>query len=119
MGWREAGAARDFPEGRLCRVEIQGRGLLIVRRGERVFALRDICPHQGGPLSAGRLTGRVLPCLPGQEIRLERPGEILVCPWHGWEFDLLTGCSLTQPERVRVRAYPARLEDGRVLVDMD
>jgi 3-phenylpropionate/trans-cinnamate dioxygenase ferredoxin subunit len=61
----------------------------------------------------------VLPCLPGQEIDIEREGEILVCPWHGWEFDLATGCSLLDPERVRVRAYPARLEGGRVLVDMD
>ena len=42
----------------------------------------------------------------------------LSCPWHGWEYDVRTGRSLCEPEKVRVRTYPARVEDGRVLVEL-
>jgi 3-phenylpropionate/trans-cinnamate dioxygenase ferredoxin subunit len=40
----------------------------------------------------------------------ERGGEILRCPWHGWEFDLRDGRSVVDPERTRVRSYPVEVE---------
>ena len=92
---------------------------MVVRRGPRFFALRDICPHQGAPLSAGKVDGTALPCLPGQEISYGRLGEILTCPWHGWQFELATGRALIEPERHRVRVYPVRVSGGRVIVQMD
>ena len=70
------------------------------------FALYDRCPHEGGSLCAGKLTGLVQSDGPG-DYRLERKGEIVRCPWHGWEFDLRTGQSYCDPRRLRVRSYDA------------
>jgi nitrite reductase/ring-hydroxylating ferredoxin subunit len=52
--------------------------------------------------------------MPG-EYRWGREGEILSCPWHGWEFDLLTGKSLADP-RVRVKRYPTEVLDDVIFV---
>ena len=115
---RDVGAAASFEDGRPRRVELDGRALVVVRRADRFFALRDTCPHQGARLSDGRVGGTALKCMPGEGIPYGRAGEILTCPWHGWEFDLCSGRSLTNPLQVRVRAYPAWVEAGRVLVDL-
>ena len=64
------------------------------------------------------MTGITRPCKPGEPIELYDQGEILVCPWHGWEFDIRTGCSILNPEKVRVRKYAVRVQDGRVLVEI-
>ncbi len=77
----------------------------------RFYALRNACPHQGGPLCLGVLTGLVVPDQPGR-YRYLRRGEILRCPWHGWEFDVRTGQSYVDPARTRVRTYPVELVPG-------
>ena len=115
----DIGALKDFDCGRPYRVEVGGRALVVVRRDDdRLYALRDTCPHQGARLSDGRVGGTSLACKPGEVIEYGRIGEILTCPWHGWEYDLCTGQSLINPQRVRVAAYPVRVESGRVLVDL-
>ena len=113
----DLGAAADFAQGDLCRVEVEGRGLVVLRWGEEFFALRDVCPHQGARLSEGQLGGTPLPCRPGEEIAYGRVGEVLTCPWHGWEFDLRTGQALANPQ-ARVRAYPVRRAGERLLVEL-
>ena len=87
----DIGAECDFVAGTPQRVEVGGRALVIVRTGERIFALRDICSHKGARLSEGVLSGTTLPCKPGEEICYGRQGEIIRCPWHGWEFDIESG----------------------------
>ena len=77
--------------------------------GGRYHALRNVCPHQGAPLCRGPLTGTTLPG-PAGSFRYGREGEILRCPWHGWEFDVTTGRSIFNPHAVRVRAYPVAVE---------
>ncbi|HLK16524.1 MAG TPA: Rieske 2Fe-2S domain-containing protein, partial [Fimbriimonadaceae bacterium] len=47
------------------------------------------------------------------EIFVEREGEILRCPWHGWEFDLATGESVCDPQGYRVKKYPVAVEQLR------
>lgn len=113
----DLGAAADFIPGGLCRVEVEGRALVVLRRGEEFFALRDVCPHQGAPLSAGQLGGTPLPCRPGEEISYGRVGEVLTCPWHGWEFDINTGQALANPQ-ARVRTYPVRRTGERLLIEL-
>ncbi len=115
----DIGSISDFEPGRPRRVNAGGRALMVVRRGLRFFALRDICPHQGAPLSAGKVDGTALPCRPGEEISFGRLGEVLTCPWHGWQFELATGRALIEPERYRVRVYPVRVAGSRVIVQMD
>jgi 3-phenylpropionate/trans-cinnamate dioxygenase ferredoxin subunit len=50
-----------------------------------------------------------LPSRPGEYV-WARDGEILRCPWHGWEFDITTGRSIFNPHKTRVRAYEVTVE---------
>ena len=96
------------PGGRKI-VEVAGRSIGVFNVGGEFFALRNRCPHQGGPLCEGYLIGLVLSARPG-EYRYLRDGEMLRCPWHGWEFDVRTGQSWFDPARVRVRRYDVLIE---------
>jgi nitrite reductase/ring-hydroxylating ferredoxin subunit len=69
-----------------------------------LFAVRNRCPHQGGPLCLGPTTGLLESDAPGQRV-YQRHGEILRCPWHGWEFDLRDGRSIVDPQGIRVKSY--------------
>jgi len=105
-----ARAAEIPPGGRLI-VALEGRSIGVFNVGGELFALRNACPHQGGPLCEGVLSGLAAAERPG-EYRYERHGEILRCPWHGWEFDVRTGRSHVDPARTRVRSYPVELAHG-------
>ncbi len=67
------------------------------------YALHDRCPHRGGSLCAGPLTGTTAVDDQGG-VRYERAGRIVRCSWHGWEFDVTTGQALADP-RTRARSY--------------
>jgi nitrite reductase/ring-hydroxylating ferredoxin subunit len=101
----------EIPEGGRKRVVVRDRPITVFHVKGEYFALYDRCPHAGGSLFAGKLTGAVVSDGPG-EYRLERPGEIIRCPWHGWAFDLRTGRSECDPMRLRARAYVAGLTCG-------
>ena len=46
---------------------------------------------------------------------MERNGEMLRCPWHGWEFDIKTGQSWCHPESVKARTYQVEVVPGETL----
>jgi nitrite reductase/ring-hydroxylating ferredoxin subunit len=73
--------------------------LVVVRRGDLVFALRETCSHAGGPLSEGRLEG-----------------DTIVCPWHGSAFRLRDGAVRHGPAATRQVAYRARVNGDQVEV---
>ncbi|MCB1103366.1 MAG: Rieske (2Fe-2S) protein [Opitutaceae bacterium] len=112
----DAGPVTDFQNGKPHRILINDRPVLIVRKGDEFFAMRDGCPHAGASLAKGQVIGIACQALPGLAPGYEREGEVVTCPWHGWSFDLRTGCSLVQPQRYRVRAYQVEVRDGRVWV---
>lgn len=100
----------ELPPGSRKMIEIGGRSIGVFRLADgRFFALRNRCPHRGAPLCAGRVMGLLTAEKPYQPI-LQREGEILRCPWHGWEFDLTTGRSVFMPEGVRVKRYPVDVQ---------
>ena len=101
----------EIPPGQRKIVEVAGRSIGLFNINGEFFALRNRCPHQGGPLCQGRLSGRLVAAAPGQ-YDYDHPGEMLRCPWHGWEFDLRTGQSWCDPERTRVRRYLVSVEAG-------
>jgi nitrite reductase/ring-hydroxylating ferredoxin subunit len=103
------------PGGRKL-VQVGGRAVVVFNLGGEFFALGDRCPHKGGSLSQGKLTGLVESSAPG-EYRYSRRGEILRCPWHSWEFDVRTGRSWCDPERLRARNYAVSVEPGARLVE--
>lgn len=96
-------------------VEIADRSVGVFNLDGEFFALRNRCPHQGGPVCKGRLSGFVQSAEPG-EYRYSRRGEILRCPWHGWEFDVRTGQSWYDPIRPRVRRFQVSIADGGTLL---
>jgi len=104
----------EIPPGGKKIVEVAGRSIGLFNLDGEYFALRNRCPHQGGPLCEGRIAGFVIGDTPG-EYRYSRPGEILRCPWHGWEFDIRTGQSWFDPKGVRVRAYEVAVASGSSL----
>ena len=107
--------ADEIAPGQRKIVELAGRSIGIFNVGGEYFALRNRCPHQGGPLCEGLLWGLWEAPAPG-EIRYSRKGEILTCGWHGWEFDVRTGQSWCDPGKLRVRAYEVHVEPGATLV---
>lgn len=112
----DIGSVKDFQAGKPYRKIVEGRALVVVRKGEEFFAMRDGCPHAGASLTGGHVVGTPLPCAPGEQAGYTREGEIITCPWHGWAFDLKNGQSLVRPERYRVKAYPVTVREGRVYV---
>lgn len=91
---------------------------MILRQGEEFIALRDVCPHQGARLSAGQLGGTPLPCRPGEEIEYGRVGQVLTCPWHGWEFDVTTGAMPVNP-RIGLKTFPVVVEGDDVKIELE
>ncbi len=107
---------QEIPEGGRKLVTVRGRPITIFNVKGEYFALFDRCPHEGGSLCRGKITGLVQSDGPGH-YELTRKGEIIRCPWHGWEFDLRTGKSWCDPRRTRVRSYAASVEAGATLIE--
>ena len=99
----------DLPPGERKIVEVARRTIGVFNVFGEYFALRNLCPHQGGPLCLGTITGTARSSRPG-EIIWERDGQVLRCPWHGWEFDITSGRSVFNPHRLRVRTYDVTVE---------
>jgi 3-phenylpropionate/trans-cinnamate dioxygenase ferredoxin subunit len=108
-------AVGDIPPGERKIVEVAGLSIGVFNLKGEFFAVRNRCPHQGGPLCEGKLWGLLEAPVPG-EFALSRRGEILSCGWHGWEFDVRTGQSWCDPKRLRARTYDVRVESGSTLV---
>lgn len=109
MGRHVIGTVADLPLGSRQIVTLEGRSVGIFNVNGEYRALKNNCPHQGAPLCAGRVTGMTLPSEPGQYL-YGREGEILRCPWHGWEFDLNNGKSIYDPNKCLVKTYEVKVE---------
>jgi len=108
-------ALGDIPSGTRKLTQVNGRSIVVFNLGGEFFALNNRCPHRGGSLFQGRQTGLVESDGPGHYC-YSRPGEIIRCPWHGWEFDIRTGQSWCDPSRVRARRYAVSVQPGTGLV---
>lgn len=98
--WVAAAGMEDIPlrEGRV--VEIAGREIALFNLGDRFAALENRCPHRGGPLADGIVSGSVV-----------------VCPLHAWRIRFEDG-AVAKPREISacVVAYPSRIENGIVFV---
>lgn len=87
----------DVEEGKLYRVAVAGVPVVLLRQGEQFSAISATCPHAGGPLDEGTLTG-----------------DIVECPWHGSRFCMRDGRVLTGPAVVNAPCYAVRIDNGQV-----
>ena len=99
----------EIPPGERTIVDLGGRSIGVFNVAGRFFALRNRCPHQAGPLCEGPVLGLLESSCPG-EYNHDTDALFVRCPWHGWEFDVTTGRSWFNPERVRVKTYRVSLE---------
>jgi|SRR5579863_7928475 len=98
LHWTLIATPNEIPEGGLKACELAGRSIVLSRCGGRYGAIDGRCPHMGGPLGDGDI-------LDG----------LLVCPWHGREYDPFSGeCSLGE----RVEAFPVALREDGVYVGL-
>jgi nitrite reductase [NAD(P)H] small subunit len=100
--WIRIAVAADLPprEGRV--VQLGSREIAVFNLGDRFFAADNRCPHKGGPLCDGIMTGHAV-----------------VCPLHAWKVNLETG-EVERPAAANrcVQTYPTRVQDGVLLVDV-
>lgn len=106
----------EIPPGTRKLVKAGGRPIVIFNVDGDYLAILNRCPHQGAPLCAGHLTGLVTSSGVGRSA-IEREGEILMCPNHGWEFDLRTGQSWFDPAHCKVKTYLSEVADGASVVE--
>jgi nitrite reductase/ring-hydroxylating ferredoxin subunit len=116
MGRHVVAQADDVPPGTRKRFTVEGRFIALFNVDGEYFAALDRCPHRGGSFCEGRQTGLVESTEPGV-YAYTRQGEIIRCPWHGWEFDLRTGRSKCAPKQWRARTFPVAIASGDSLGD--
>ena len=105
----------DIPPGSRKLFTVRGRPIVVFNLGGEFFGLFNRCPHQGGSLADGTVCGLIESKEPGK-YTYSRAGEVLRCPWHGWEFDIRTGQSYCEPSKIQTRAYPVEVAHGDTLV---
>ncbi len=94
--------ATEIPEGESRVFDLDVARIALCKVGGQIFAIEDLCSHDDGPLGEG--------CVFGHEIE---------CPRHGARFDIRTGAVTRMPAIAPVPVYPVKIEDGRVLVELD
>ena len=101
--WTDVGAVTDVPLRGARRVPTRNGDVAIFRTGDgRVFALRDACPHKGGPRSQGIVHGHAV-----------------ACPLHNWSIDLATGAALGADHgKGCAPIVPVEARDGRLLLGL-
>ena len=106
----------DLQPGERRIIEVKGRRIGLFNVNGRYFALHNRCPHMGGNLCEGPITGTTLET---DEIAFVygRQNELLRCGWHGWEFDIQTGQCLVD-ERMKARTYQVTQEEEQLYLHL-
>lgn len=101
MHWIVVGSLEDIPPlgGRYVETD-KGQIALLRNETDEVFAVENRCPHRGGPLSEGYVSGR-----------------IVFCPLHNWQIDLTKGEALP-PDVGCVKTYPVKIESGQIFLSL-
>jgi nitrite reductase/ring-hydroxylating ferredoxin subunit len=100
MAFRKVGSLASLPPGSLTQIDVGEETIALCNAGGELHALDGICPHAGGPLGQGALHGTTL-----------------VCPWHAWEYDCVTGENDRNPN-VRLPKFAVKVEGDDILLDL-
>src|SRR5260370_8846275 len=99
--WVDVGSTDELARTPLKSCKARAIPIAISFKDGQFGAVSNICNHVGGPLGEGRLDG-----------------DYITCPWHGWKFHRAKGTGEPGFEEDCVPAYPVKVENGRVLVDL-
>jgi len=97
---RAVAKVSQIPPGTTHRVVVDGSEILLCNVGGSIYAIEDVCTHDGGPLDQGTLEG-----------------ECVVCPRHGATFDVRTGDALTLPAVMPVATFEVTVEGDDIYVE--
>ena len=100
MAFVPAAKTVEVPAGSVREVQVGGKPVALANVDGKFYAISNTCLHRGGPLGQGVLTGKNL-----------------ICPWHGWEYDVATGKTTMNPS-VGVASYPTEVRGDEVFVDV-
>ena len=100
MGLVKVATTEELKDGQGKVVQANGKTLALFRQGGHFFAMDNTCLHRGGPLGEGELSG-----------------EVVTCPWHGWQYNIKTGVSPVSPA-VKVQTFPVKVEGQDVFVQV-
>jgi len=107
LDWQDVCGVADLPEGRVRSVTARNRTICLSRFDGRVAAMDNRCPHQGGPLGEGSIEKGV-------------DGKCWIrCPWHGWDFDPLTGKPPGGHGDSGQQLFPVELRGDRIFVGLE
>jgi len=91
----------EIADGATKRVDVNGQSVLLCNVDGEIFAIEDVCTHDGGPLDQGELMG-----------------DRIMCPRHGAFFDVKSGAALTLPAIVPVQTYKVRTDGDDIYVEL-
>lgn len=94
-------AVSEIGEGKQFRFELDGREFMICNRDGNFHAVDGVCPHRGALLIQGDVSGTTVSC-----------------PWHGWEFDIVSGEGMTNPSSSLCK-HPVTVENGTIFIELD
>jgi 3-phenylpropionate/trans-cinnamate dioxygenase ferredoxin subunit len=100
--WLDVANIDELAPGARLVVDVDGTGVAVFNLGGDYFAIRDVCPHDGGDLAKGNLEG-----------------EVIVCPRHGARFSIRTGAVLGPPAYEDIRTYPVRVAQGKLQIEVE
>ena len=96
--------------------QIRRTSIVLTRKENEFYAMRNACPHQGAELATGVLRGVARSSADDREVCYEKKDGYLYCPWHHWSFDIETGCSAHNPENVKVKTYEVKIEGDDLVI---
>ena len=100
MARERAAAVADIPPGRARACTVGDKVLAVANLDGSFYAIDNTCVHRGGPLAEGALDG-----------------QSVICPWHGWQFDVTTGECTTNPA-VKAGCYEVTVEGDELYVEV-
>jgi nitrite reductase/ring-hydroxylating ferredoxin subunit len=110
------GASERVPEGGRLVIDIGDKTIGVFRVDGKLYAWENRCPHQGGPVCQGKIVPRVTEIIEaGGESRgfaFDESSLHIVCPWHGFEYDIKTGVHPGRPAAKLIRVAVEEAADG-------
>ncbi len=100
MAFEKAAKLAEIPAGSIKEVQVAGQAIALANVAGTVYAISNTCLHRGGPLGEGQLEGNVV-----------------TCPWHGWQFDVTTGKAMQNPS-AGVGCYGVEVRGEEVFVSL-
>ncbi|MFC6766960.1 Rieske (2Fe-2S) protein [Natrinema soli] len=117
----EVAPVSDFDDGEARIITVGRAEVGVIKANDEFYALRNQCPHDGGPVCKGQVEPRLVGewAGPGKRVEQEYSDECIIsCPWHGWSFDVETGKHIGDDSYI-VPTYDVVVEDGIVYVNTE